>query len=118
MDVTTRLTQASEGQLYRLLSAKRNHIQQLNSDVLFLQTRIKVSYQRQVFLQFLFVVKKPFPEIRWFEDNLVLSRLTFFYMYIFLVDAAPPPFLLGVHVPLTITLLPTSSCTSSVDVGK
>ncbi|XP_071537376.1 uncharacterized protein [Panulirus ornatus] len=41
VDVTTRLTQASEGQLYRLLSAKRNHIQQLNSDVVFLQNKIK-----------------------------------------------------------------------------
>nr|XP_045597897.1 nucleolar protein dao-5-like [Procambarus clarkii]XP_045597898.1 nucleolar protein dao-5-like [Procambarus clarkii] len=41
IDVTTRLTQGNEGQLYRLLSAKRNHIQELSSDVIFLHNRIK-----------------------------------------------------------------------------
>lgn len=41
VEVTTRLTHANEGQLYRLLSAKRNHIQDLSSDVIFLHNRIK-----------------------------------------------------------------------------
>ncbi|XP_045129430.1 uncharacterized protein LOC123515081 [Portunus trituberculatus] len=41
VDVTTRLTHSNEGQLYRLLSAKRNHIQQLSNDVSLLHNRIK-----------------------------------------------------------------------------
>ncbi|XP_066937469.1 lebercilin-like protein isoform X1 [Macrobrachium rosenbergii] len=41
VDVVSRVTQGGEGQLYRLLSAKRNHVQQLNSDIIFLQRRIK-----------------------------------------------------------------------------
>ncbi|XP_050711315.1 uncharacterized protein LOC126995630 isoform X2 [Eriocheir sinensis] len=41
VDVTTRLTHSGEGQLYRLLSAKRNHLQQLSNDVSLLHNRIK-----------------------------------------------------------------------------
>ncbi|XP_042855810.1 uncharacterized protein LOC122242569 [Penaeus japonicus] len=42
VEVANKVSSGGEGQLYRLLSAKRNHIQQLNSDVVFLHNRIKV----------------------------------------------------------------------------
>ncbi|XP_037779204.1 uncharacterized protein LOC119575645 [Penaeus monodon] len=41
VEVANKVSAGGEGQLYRLLSAKRNHIQQLNSDVVFLHNRIK-----------------------------------------------------------------------------
>ncbi|XP_076056515.1 uncharacterized protein LOC143034400 [Oratosquilla oratoria] len=41
VEAARRVTIGEDGQLYRLLSAKRNHINQLSSDVTFLHKRIK-----------------------------------------------------------------------------